>query len=418
MERAILHCDMNNFFASVECLLDENLKDKPVAVCGDVKERRGIVVAKNYIAKPYGINVGDPVWMAKKKCPELVVVSTPHYDQYEKYSNLAREIYKNYTDQVEPFGMDECWLDVTKSKLLYGDAKFIADTIRERIKKELGLTISVGVSFNKVFAKLGSDMKKPDATTIITSKNFKEVVWPLPVSDLLGVGRQTKKVLDKNFIYTIGDLANEREDMLKYWLGSMGLTLHRYANGEDDDPVAIYEDIDLVKSVSHGITTVRDLESNEEVWKVIFELTQEIAYKLRQKNLRAKGVSISIRDNELYWQQFQKKFAQSEQSAINIAKEAYDLFVKRYDWDKLVRNVTVTAINLVDDGTPEQISLFDDKVRKEKIEKAEECMENINKKYGEGKVLNATLMNDEILPSQRRKLRYGDGNKRKDKNIN
>ena len=312
MERAILHCDMNNFYASVECMLAPSIKDKPVAVCGSEKERHGIVLAKNYYAKDYGVKTGDAIWQAKNKCPDLIVIDTPHFDEYAKYSRLARNLYREYTDLVEPMGLDECWLDVTASTLLFGKPKKIADELREKVKKKFNLTISVGVSFNKTFAKLGSDLKKPDATTVITKDNFKEVVWPLPVSSLLGVGRKTNEKLKEKLIYTVGDLANTKKDRLIMLFGKNGGYLYDAANGLEDDEVQKYEELDEVKSISHGITTVKDLSNDDEVWKVMLELAQEIGLKLRSKKLRANGVSVSIRDEKLYWAQFQEKFRTSE----------------------------------------------------------------------------------------------------------
>lgn len=255
MPRNVLHCDMNNYYASVECLLDPHLKKFPIAVCGSVEERHGIVLAKNYKAKDYGVQTGDAVWIAKQKCSGLVIVS-PHYDEYIKYSKLARSIYGRYTDQVEPYGMDECWLDVSGTEAIRGSARKIADEMREVIKFELGLTISVGVSYNKVFAKLGSDMKKPDAVTEIAQESFRDVIWNLPASDLLGVGRATKKVLDSYFIRTIGDLAKTEPDFLKRRFGKNGITLWRFANGLDNSPVMKQDFVAPIKSVGHGITTV------------------------------------------------------------------------------------------------------------------------------------------------------------------
>ena len=187
MKPVILHSDMNNFYASVEILYDPALRDKPVAVAGDEEARHGIVLAKNDIAKRLGIHTGQVLWEARQQCPELVCVPA-HYERYLAFSAQAREIYTSYTDQVESFGLDECWLDVTGSVGLFGDGPTIANDIRGRIRRELGLTVSVGVSFNKVFAKLGSDMKKPDAITVITPENYRERAWSLPVSDLLYVG--------------------------------------------------------------------------------------------------------------------------------------------------------------------------------------------------------------------------------------
>ena len=272
MQRVILHCDMNNFYASVECMLNPELKNKPVAVCGSVEERHGIVLAKNYAAKAFGVSTGEAIWQAKQRCQDLVIVE-PHYEQYMKFSKLAREIYGRYTDQIEPYGMDECWLDVTGSGCM-GTGFEIADEIRRTVKFELGLTISAGVSFNKIFAKLGSDMKKPDAITCIEADSFREKIWCLPASDLLGVGRATEKVLSGYGIHTIGELAATSDDFLKCRLGKNGLAIKKYANGLDDSPVMRSDYVSPVKSIGHGITTMQDLENKAEVWCVMLELVQ------------------------------------------------------------------------------------------------------------------------------------------------
>ena len=237
MDKAILHCDINNFFASVECVLNPNISTLPVAVGGDAIERHGIILAKNYVAKSFGVSTGDTINDAKMKCKNIVIVK-PHYMEYQKYSTLAKNIYKKFTDKVETFGMDECWLDVTDSVKLFGSIEEVADKIRYKIKNELGLTISVGASFNKIFAKLGSDMKKPDATTVISRENYKNKVWPLPIEDLMGVGRNTKKILHKYFINTIGDLAKEDCKTLERLFGKNGITLYEYANGLYNDELS------------------------------------------------------------------------------------------------------------------------------------------------------------------------------------
>ena len=292
MQRVILHCDMNNFYASVECMLNPELKNKPVAVCGSVEERHGIVLAKNYAAKAFGVSTGEAIWQAKQKCQDLVIVE-PHYEQYMKFSKLARGIYGRYTDQIEPYGMDECWLDVTGSGCM-GTGFEIADEIRRTVKFELGLTISAGVSFNKIFAKLGSDMKKPDAITCIEADSFREKIWCLPASDLLGVGRATEKVLSGYGIHTIGELAATSDDFLKCRLGKNGLAIKKYANGLDDSPVMRSDYVSPVKSIGHGITTMQDLENNAEVWCVMLELVQEIGTKLRTHKKKAGGIAISM----------------------------------------------------------------------------------------------------------------------------
>lgn len=408
MDRAILHCDMNNFYASVECMLNPSIKDKPVAVCGSQKDRHGIVLAKNYHAKDHGVKTGDTIWQAQNKCKDIVIVDTPHFDEYAKYSKLARNLYREYTDLVEPMGLDECWLDVTASTKLFGPPEKIANELREKVKSKFNLTISVGVSFNKTFAKLGSDMKKPDATTIITRDNFKTIVWPLPVSDLFGVGRRTYEKLKQQFIYTIGDLANTKKERLKYLFGKNGIYLYEAANGLENDEVQKYDELDEVKSISHGITTVNDLKNNDEVWSVMLELAQEIGYKLRSKELRANGVYVSIRDDKLLWEQYQKRLRSSEQSAINIAKYAFKLFKERYNWDRNIRTVTIGVTNLSAEDKPEQLSIFDCIENKGKIEKAEKVMEELNLRYGEEIVKNATLMKNDNLPNSRRKMKYND----------
>lgn len=325
MLRNILHCDMNNFYASVECMLDPALREYPVAVCGSVEERHGIVLAKNYKAKAFNVQTGDAVWQAKQKCKDLVIVP-PHFEEYIKYSKLARSVYERYTDQVEPYGMDECWLDISGTSGIFGSPEKVANEIRETIKFELGLTISIGVSFNKIFAKLGSDMKKPDAVTVIEKDTFKDKIWGLPASDLLGVGRATRKVLDRYYIKTIGDLANTDPDLLKRWLGKNGVALWQFANGLDCSTVAKTDFVSPVKSVGHGITTVADLENGEQVWPVILELTQEIGHKLRVHGLSAEGVALHIRDNTLYSKQWQTKIDYMQKTAQVSVPSALDRF--------------------------------------------------------------------------------------------
>ena len=260
-DRVILHADFNNFYASVECMLNPKLKGHPVAVGGDVEARHGIILAKNMEAKKFGIQTGEALWQAKQKCPNLIIVP-PHYEEYIKYSRLARKIYEEYTDLIQPYGMDENWLDVTGSIGLFGDGETIANTLRERMKFELGLSISVGVSFNMIFAKLGSDMKKPDAVTVIPKDSFREKIWHLPASDMLGVGRATEKVLSSYGIRTIGDLANAHPDFIKRKFGKNGAMLLAYANGLDRSRVQPQDYEPPMKSVGHGITTVHDLENN------------------------------------------------------------------------------------------------------------------------------------------------------------
>jgi DNA polymerase-4 len=394
MERRILHVDMNNFYATVECSLDMTLCGKCVAVCGNVEERHGIVLAKNYAAKAYGVKTGEAVWQAKQKCPDLVVVP-PHYEEYLKYSRLARDIYERYTDRIEPFGMDECWLDVTGCAWTQKTGGVdIADEIREAVKFELGVTVSCGVSFNKVFAKLGSDMKKPDATTVIPRASFREKVWGLPASAMIGVGWATEKVLTGYGIKTIGDLARFNPEYLKYQLKSRAYQLHAFANGEDNS-VVLHKDFEVpAKSVGHGITTLQDLENEAEVWNVMLELTQTIARKLRIYGKKAGGVAIYIRDNELNSRQWQYKLPLPSRSAMHIAREAYELFRRSYQWQKPIRSVTVSAINLMSESAPYQYDLFADMEGVEKRTRLDDCIYEIRERFGMDAIKNACLLGD------------------------
>lgn len=402
-ERSILHSDMNCFYASVEMMLDPSLRGKPVAVCGSTENRHGIVLAKSELAKRAGVKTGMVNWEARQRCPGLIMVR-PQYDQYLKYSELARSIYQRYTDQVEPYGMDECWLDVTGSRGVCGDGMQIAENIRQTIKEELGLTVSIGVSFNKIFAKLGSDMKKPDAVTEITKDTFREKVWSLPASDLLFVGRATTVKLQNYGIRTIGDIAAANPDFLKRLLGVNGLQLWRYASGKDDTPVMHKDFVSPIKSVGHGITCVADLLDEEEVWKVMLELSQDIGHRLRLHKLKASGVQISLRSNDLGYRQFQGPLSLSTQSPMLIAKKARALFHENYRWLNPVRAVTVRAINLIPQESPEQIDLFTDMRRKEKEEKLGDCIEEIRRRFGKRAVFQACLLGDLKMPIDNRHM--------------
>lgn len=402
-ERTILHSDMNCFYASVEMMLDPSLRGKAVAVCGSTENRHGIVLAKSELAKKAGVKTGMVNWEARQLCPNLIMVK-PQYDQYLKYSELARNIYQRYTDQVEPYGMDECWLDVTGSHSVCGDGAKIAENIRQTVKEELGLTVSIGVSFNKIFAKLGSDMKKPDAITEITRESFRDKVWPLPASDLLYVGRATTAKFNNYGIHTIGDIAAADPNLLKRMLGVNGLQLWQYAAGKDDTPVMHKDFVSPIKSVGHGITCIADLLNEEEVWKVMLELSQDIGHRLRLHKLKATGVQISVRSNDLGYRQFQGPLSLSTQSPMVMAKKALTLFHDNYRWSTPVRAVTVRAINLIPQESPEQIDLFTDMRRMEKVEKLDDCIEEIRRRFGKRAVFQACLLGDLKMPIDNRHM--------------
>ena len=381
MDKTILHCDLNSFFASVECLMNPELRSIPIAVCGNVAERHGIVLAKNDIAKKMGIITGEAVIHAQWKCKNLVIVP-PNYEAYVRYSNIVKEIYYKYTDLVEPFGIDECWLDVTGSEKLFGTGYTIARKISDEVKNTTGLTISVGVSYNKTFAKLGSDMKKPDAITCIDKATFKDKIWGLPANAMMGVGAKTAIFLHKKFIRTIGDIAKCNPENLKRWFGKDGNIMWIYANGLDPAPVMSYDYSPPLKSIGHGTTTTADLKNNSEVFDIFVELSQIIGQKLKAVNLMAKGVAIAIRDNKLSEKIIQCQIPYATQSAMVLVKYAKELFLKKYIWYNNIRSVTVRAINLINPNTPEQLNLLVDYEMQMKYEDVDVAANEIRAKYG------------------------------------
>lgn len=391
MERTILHADMNNFYASCECMLNPELKKYPLAVCGSQEERHGIVLAKNYIAKSYQIQTGESIYQAKMKCPNLVIVQ-PHYDLYLKYSKLAKDIYSYYTDQIESFGIDECWLDVSHCIDSNYSGKDIANELREKIKDELGLTISVGVSFNKVFAKLGSDMKKPDASTVIDKFDFKTKIWPLPARDLLFVGPKTGKKLESYGITTIGRLAQTSDELLHNMFGINGLRIKMYANGLDTSPVIKSDYVPEVKSVGHGMTFLSDIYTNEEAKVMIYRLSLGFYKKLKEIKKKARAVQITIRDNSLFFKQFQTILPYPTNIPKTIADCAYALFKREYSWAKPVRNITIRAIDLIDEDLSYQLDFFNDYEKIEKEETLSSAINEIKNRYGFDCIKPASLL--------------------------
>ncbi len=390
-DRIILHCDLNNFFASVSLLFNPTLKGLPVAVCGDKENRHGIVLAKNEIAKGFGVKTAEAIFEAKAKCPELITIP-PDYEKYREYSLKAREIYERYTDMVEPFGIDECWLDVTGSTLLFGNGEEIANKIRKDIKRELGITISVGVSFNKVFAKLGSDMKKPDAVTVINRENYKQKVWPLPVSDLLFVGKSTCEKLKSCGVNTIGDITYCDDATLKRLLGKNGIVLKAHALGEDSSPVIPYTKAEIPKSIGKSVTTAKDFTNNDEVWKAFLSFGQYICDILHQKGLYAGGVQVHIRTQSLAVKEFSHTFSFTTNSALIFAKEGFKLFCKNYTFGEPLRSVGLRAINIKDTETAVQQDLFGEDKKHMEIEKIEDCVWELRKKFGKSGIKRGTTI--------------------------
>lgn len=380
-DRTVLHCDLNNFFASVSLLSSPTVKDLPVAVCGNEEERHGIVLAKNEIAKSFGVKTAETIREAKAKCPDLVILA-PDYKKYHEYSMKARAVYERYTDIIEPFGIDECWLDVTGSSLLFGSGEEIADRIRKEIKRELGITVSIGVSFNKVFAKLGSDMKKPDGITVISRENFKEKVWCLPVGDLLFVGKKTATKLKESGIFTIGDLRLCDDAFLTRLLGKNGISLKQYALGEDNSPVVTPTEDDMPKSVGRSVTPDRDITDRETVWKIYLELAEDISRQLRKKGLYAGGITVHTRTTTLSVKETTRSFSGGINSALLIAQKGIELFDECYKWNTPLRSVGLRAVNLRDCSSAIQQDLFGESGAEEKIEKIEDSIQSVREKFG------------------------------------
>lgn len=398
MQRTILHSDLNSFYASVEMMLNPELRGKAVAVCGSTEERHGIVLAKSELAKKAGIKTGMVNWEARQRCHSLIVVP-PHYEQYLKYSKLTREIYQRFTDQVEPYGMDECWLDVSGSLALYGSGMDIAEAIRNTVKEELGMTVSIGVSYYKVFAKLGSDLKKPDAITEIPATAMVSLVWRLPASDLFYCGRSSAKKLAAYGIHTIGDIAKTPPDFLKRRLGVNGIMLWQFANGLDTSTVASKDFVSPIKSIGHGITCTCDLVNEGEVWRVMLELSQDLGHKLRVHGLEASGVQITVKDETLLYKQYQTPLEMPTQSPMEIAHKARELFHQRYCWTGKVRAITVRAINLLPKGFPQQYNLYVDNERRERRICLEDTVEEIRRRFGKRAIYSAVLMGDIKIPT-------------------
>ncbi len=384
MARIILHCDLNCFYASVELLSRPELRDVPVAVCGDPQERHGIILAKNESAKRCGVKTAETIWQAQRKCPGLVLLP-PHHELYAQCSKKVNAIYEEYTDLVEPFGIDESWLDVTGSLHLFGgDARALADALRERVRRELGLTISVGVSFNKVFAKLGSDYRKPDATTVIPPDGWQDIVFPLPVGDLLFVGRAAEEVLGKYGVRTIGELAACSEEMLETLMGKLGTQLHRYANGLDDAPVRAAHERESVKSVGNSTTFRRDLTKWDELKTGAALLSDSVAMRLRRHGLYCGGVAVGLRDNRFRNVSRQKLLPRPTHLMKEIEDAALELLRLAWKAPTPVRLLSVTAIHLTDrQDACEQIDLFGAPPEDlEKQEAVEGAMAKIRAKYG------------------------------------
>ena len=395
VERVILHCDLNSFYASVELLDHPELRDRPVAVCGDPSSRHGVILAKNEPAKRFQVKTAETVWQARRKCPGLILLPAHHW-KYREYSKKVNAVYERYTDLVEPFSIDESWLDVTGTLHLFGgDARALADEIRRVLREELHLTVSVGVSFNKIFAKMGSDYKKPDATTVISRENYRELLWPLPVTDLLFVGRAAARVLEQYGVRTIGDLAAYDREALGKLLGRQGYTLHDYASGAEHSPVVPAREQPGPKSVGNGLTFPRNLEGWAELRTAVTELSDEVAVRLRKHALKCTTVQVTIRDPNFKDICRQKRLSAPTYVSRDLTDAAMELIRASWNPKAPVRALTITAQNLVEEGDAgEQLNLFAAGAapRRDRLEKLEKAMDGIRDRFGRDAITAASTV--------------------------
>ena len=393
MERVILHCDANSFYASVECLYRPSLRHSPVAVCGSVEERHGIVLTKNQLAKQQGVQTGEAIWQARMKCPDLVCVP-PDFALYIRFSQRMRRLYEEYAERVESFGLDEAWMDISNPGVTIGDGERIAHEIRNRVKRELGITVSVGVSFNKVFAKLGSDLKKPDAVTVIPPDAFQEKVWGLPVGELLFVGPATRRKLGEMNVRTIGDLARMDAGLLRGRLGKPGLTLKAYASGLDTSPVMPAQANAVIKSVGNSTTPPHDLQNTDDARCLYYLLAESVAARLRQDGLRAKCVAISARDTELVTRSCQQTLDRATNLSGEIARAALQLFQERFALGFPYRSIGLSCSALSPQDEPVQLDFMGDEAQRMKNERLENAIDGLRRRFGHQIVRRAVVLTD------------------------
>jgi len=394
MDRTILHIDMNNCYASIEAVYNPALKGKPVAVVGDPEARHGIVLAKSQEAKLCGVTTGNPIWKAKKDCPDIILIP-PHYDWYLKHSRMAKAMYYEYTDLVETLGLDECWLDVTGSLRIFGSGKAIADDIRARMKETLGVSVSIGVSWNKMFAKLGSDYKKPDATTVFNREDMETIIWNLPVSDMWGSGWATTPKLHALGIFTIGDLARTSADALKAKFGVFGHQLWAVANGHDISAVHGHES-DPIKSFGNSTTTPRDLKNEEDIKITLYVLAESVAKRMREQKFKCRTVQIWIRYSDMSSFERQGTLSQPVSNSQDIFDMALALFRENRERGRAIRGLGVRGCNL-ESGTYVQEGFLPEQKRSLRRDDLENSIDSLRSRYGHFVVQRGKLMTDTSL---------------------
>ena len=398
MERWIIHSDINHCYAQIEEMMYPELRNVPMAVGGHEEDRHGIILAKNDLAKKYHIKTGESLRDAFQKCPELLIVP-PHYDDYLFYTEEVKRIYREYSDKVESFGLDEAWIDITGTeKLFHKTAMELAEEIQRRVFKELGLTVSMGLSFNKVFAKLGSDLDKKLGLAVITRDNFKDMVFPLPIADILYIGKATSSQLNERNIYTLGDLALSSKEYIKSFLGKNGEMVWLFANGYDT--LSVNSSQQVIKSVGNGITAKHDIHTIEEAKIVLSMLAESVAKRLRQSNKLGSVISIGMRYKDLQGLSRQKRV----DTPTNIAQEILDMvmILLRDNWNMAIplRSLSISVSSLVEKETyAYQMSLFNTANEEDRYEQLhlEEVIQEIKERWGEKSIKYGHSLLDEEL---------------------
>ncbi|MFP5113501.1 DNA polymerase IV [Bacillaceae bacterium C204] len=383
--KVILHVDMNSFYASVEMAYDPNLKGKPLAIAGNVEERRGIIITCNYEARKFGVKTTMPLWEARKLCPQLIVMK-PNFERYRTVSIGMFEILRHYTELVEPVSIDEGYLDITES-FEYGSPIEIAESIQKRILEQLDIPCSIGIAPNKFLAKTASDMKKPMGITILRKRDISNILWPLNTNEMHGVGNKTAEKLQTIGIHTIGDLAKGNEIQLKTLLGINGIRLKERANGIDHRPVDP-ESIEEFKSIGNSTTLPRDISNQHELFLVLTSLAETVSVRLKRKKVLAGTLGITIRYKDRRTITRSKKLPNPTNHKDNISSFAQQIFLKAWNGDA-VRLLGITGNDLVDhDHAYKQLDLFSYE-KDAKKEPLLNTLSSLREKYGKKIIENA-----------------------------
>ncbi len=395
-ERVIFHCDANSFFASVEIAQDESLKGKAVAVSGNPATRTGIILTKNEVAKKFGVLTGEAIWQAKQKCPDLVCLP-PHHKLYEEYSKKLRAIYEKYTDRVEAFGIDECWLDVTDSLKFFGSKEFLANKIREEVKSMLNITISVGVSFGKLFAKLGSDLKKPDAVTVISQENFKNIIYPLPINAIIGIGKRLELRFKKLGVNRLGDVITLPDFILKKKFGVIGLNLKQKLLGNDFEEVRKCNDFVAPKSVGNGTTTITDVYSREQIKAVVSALCDEVCCRLRDGGFNASSLSVTLKTADFKYYHQTTRLDYCSCYSTDFVSAVMKMLDRDWNFSCAVRAIRICSYNL-SSAKKTQLSMFSNEIKNYNLNST---IDQIRHKYGYFSVMPASTLKNPHLDLQK-----------------